>query len=142
AYLAELMVSRAIVPASVEGFLRFQWLGIALVPAAHFHLSSALLSTTGALPNRRRFLVPLNYLIGLAALGMALFSDLLVTNRVANPLSRILHLDPGPLFPIFAAYFRIVAAASCYSVWRARHRCITRTTRQRMTSTLHTYLTA
>lgn len=142
AYLAELMVSRAIVPASVEGFLRFQWLGIALVPAAHFHLSSALLSTTGALPNRRRFLVPLNYLIGLAALGIALFSDLLVTNPVTNPLSRIPHLDSGPLFPIFAAYFWIVAAASIYNVWRARQRCITRTTRQRMTSTLLTYLAA
>src|SRR5690606_17294986 len=77
-----------------------------------------------------------------AALGMALFSDLLVTNPVANPLSRIPHLDSGPLFPIFAAYFWIVAAASIYNVWRARQRCITRTTRQRMTSTLLTYLAA
>ncbi len=142
AYLAELMVSRAIVPASVEGFLRFQWLGIAMVPAAHFHLSSALLSTTGLLPHRRRFLVPLGYILGLIFLGLAIFSDWLVTNPVSNPLSRIPHLESGPVFPIFAVYFWSVAAASIYNVWRARQRCITRTTRQRMTSTLLTYLAA
>ncbi|MCB8981719.1 MAG: hypothetical protein H6657_30290 [Ardenticatenaceae bacterium] len=142
AYLAELMVSRAIVPASIERFLRFQWLGIAMVPAAQFHLSSALLSTTGMLPHRRRFLVPLGYLLGLAFLSMALFSDLLVTNPIANPLSRIPHLDSGPFFPVFAVYFWAVTAASIYNVWRARQRCITRTTRQRMTSTLLTYMAA
>lgn len=142
AYLAELLVSRTIVSTSVEGFLRFQWLGIALVPAAQFHLSDALLSTTGALPNRRRFLVPIGYLIGMTFLGLALFSDLLVANAIPNPLSRIPHLDAGPVFPVFAAYFWLVTALSIYNVWRARQRCITRTTRQRMTSTLLTYLAA
>lgn len=142
AYLAELLVSRTIVSTSVEGFLRFQWLGIALVPAAQFHLSDALLSTTGALPNRRRFLVPIGYLTGLTFLGLALFSDLLVANAIPNPLSRIPHLDAGPVFPVFAAYFWLVTAMSIYNVWRARQRCITRTTRQRMTSTLLTYLAA
>ncbi len=142
AYLAELMVSRTIVPSAVEGFLRFQWLGIALVPAAQFHLSDTLLSTTGALPNRRRFLVPIGYVSGLIFLGLALFSDLLVVNAIPNPLSRIPHLDAGPMFPIFAAYFWLVTALSIYNVWRARQRCITSTTRQRMTSTLLTYLAA
>ena len=142
AYLAELLVSRTIVSTSVEGFLRFQWLGIAMVPAAQFHLSSALLSTTGALPNRRRFLVPVGYILGITFLSLALFSELLVTNSIPNPLSRIPHLEAGPAFPIFAAYFWTVTAMSIYNVWRARQRCITRTTRQRMTSTLLTYLAA
>jgi hypothetical protein len=142
AYLAELLVSRTIVSASVEGFLRFQWMGIALVPAAQFHLSDTLLSTTGALPHRRRFLVPLGYLVGVGFLGLALFSDLLVTNPIPNPLTRIPHLEAGPLFPVFAAYFWLETALSIYNVWRARQRCITRTTRQRMTSTLLTYLAA
>ena len=100
AFLAELLVSRTIVSASVEGFLRFQWLGIAMVPAAQFHLSSALLSTTGALPRRRRFLVPFSYILGITFLGLALLTDLLVTNAIPNPLSRIPHLDSGPVFPI------------------------------------------
>ncbi|WP_420630775.1 hypothetical protein [Candidatus Leptofilum sp.] len=142
AYLAELLVSRTIVSASVEGFLRFQWIGIALVPAAQFHLSSTLLSTTGALPNRRRFLVPLGYVVGLVFLGLALFTDFLVTNPVSNPLASLAHLEAGPIFPVFAAYFWLMTASSIYNVWRARQRCITRTTRQRMTSTLLTYLAA
>lgn len=142
AYLAELLVSRTIFSASVEGFLRFQWLGIALVPAAQFHLSDALLSTTGALPNRRRFLMPIGYLTGLTFLGLALFSDLLVTDPIPNPETRIPHLEAGPVFPVFAAYFWFITALSIYNVWRARQRCITRTTRQRMTSTLVTYLAA
>ncbi|MBK7895751.1 MAG: hypothetical protein IPJ90_12920 [Anaerolineaceae bacterium] len=142
AFLAELLVSRTIVSTSVEGFLRFQWLGIAMVPAAQFHLSGTLLSTTGALPRRRRFLVPLGYLLGLTFLSLALFTNLLVTNSIPNPEARILHLDPGPIFPIFAVYFWTVTVMSIYNVWRARQRCITRTTRQRMTSTLLTYLAA
>ncbi|MCA9898556.1 MAG: hypothetical protein KC433_10225 [Anaerolineales bacterium] len=142
AFLAELLVSRTIVSASVEGFLRFQWLGIAMVPAAQFHLSSALLSTTGALPRRRRFLVPFSYILGITFLGLALLTDLLVTNAIPNPLSRIPHLDSGPVFPIFAFYFWLVTAMSIYNVWRARQRCITRTTRQRMTSTLLAFLAA
>ena len=142
AYLAELMVSRTIVSASVEGFLRFQWLGIALVPAAQFHLSDALLSTTGALPIRRRYMVPIGYISGFVFLSMALFSDLLVTNPIPNPLTRIPHLEAGPFFSVFAAYFWLITIFSIYNVWRARQRCITRTTRQRMTSTLVTYLAA
>ena len=142
AYLAELLVSRTIVSASVEGFLRFQSFGIALVPAAQFHLSDALLSTTGALPRRRRFLVPIGYIVSLIFLGLALFSEWLVTNPIPNPLSRIPHLESGPIFPLFAAYFWLFTALSIYNVWRARQRCITRTTRQRMTSTLLTYLAA
>lgn len=139
AFLAELLVSRTIVSDSVEGFLRFQWLGIALVPAAQFHLSDALLSTTGAMPNRRRFLVPIGYLTGIIFLGLALFSDLLVSDPIPDPTSRIPHLETGPVFSIFAVYFWLVTASSIYNVWRARQRCITRTTRQRMTSTLLTY---
>ena len=139
AYLAELLISRTIVSTSVEGFLRFQWVGIALVPAAQFHLSDALLSTTGASPNRRKILMPLGYMIGIIFFGLALTSDYLVTNAVPNPLSRIPHLDAGPIFPFFALYFWLVTGLSIYNVWRARQRCITRTTRQRMTSTLLTY---
>jgi hypothetical protein len=142
AYLAELLVSRAIIPASIESFLRFQWVGIAMIPAALFHLSDTLLSTTGAPPARRRYLMPMGYLTGFIFLGLALFSDLLVTNPIPNASTRIPHLQAGPLFSLFAAYYWLVAALSVYNVWRARQRCITRTSRHRMTSTLITYLAA
>jgi hypothetical protein len=40
-YLAELMVSRIITPYSADSWLRLGWLGIAMVPAAQYHLSDA-----------------------------------------------------------------------------------------------------
>ena len=45
-------------------WLRIGWIGIAMVPAAQFHLSSELLASTGKLPNWRRFLVPGAYIAG------------------------------------------------------------------------------
>ena len=139
-YLSELLVSRIIVRDSAEVWLRVGWIGIAFVPAAQFHLSSALLATTGKLPNWRRFLVPGGYLLG------ALFAVLvLTTDLVAGPpapTTRGIHLTPGPLFPLFAIYFWFVSASGIFNVWRARQRCLTSTTRRRMTNTLIAFLAA
>lgn len=139
-FLSELMASRIIVGVSAETWLRVQWVGIAMVPAAQFHLSDALLSVTGAMPKRRKYLTPLSYLVGLVFFGLVLFSDLIVNELV--PLQRAPHLKTGPFFPIFALYFWLVTIASISNVWRARQRCITSTTRQRMTSTLFAFLAA
>jgi hypothetical protein len=138
-YLTELLVSRTIV-VSTEAWLRLQWVGIAMVPAAQYHLSDALLSVTGAIPQRRRYLVPTAYLLGLIFLALVLFSNLIVAELVRLPLTP--HLRAGALFPLFAAYFWLLAAAGIYNVWRARQRCITSTTRQRMTTTLFAFLAA
>lgn len=139
-YLSELLVSRTIVSTSAEFWLRLGWIGIAMVPAAQFHLSSALLTTTGLIPNRRRVLVPGGYVIGLILAVLAVSTDYLVGNVVR--LEHTVHLTPGPLFPIFTAYFWIVTISSIYNVWRARHRCLTSTTRRRMTNTLIAFMAA
>ncbi len=133
-YFTELMASRIIDALSAETWLRAQWVGIALVPAAQFHLSDTLLSITGATPKRRRFLTPIAYLIGIVFLSLVLFSDLIV-QQIVNE-SAVPFLSAGAIFPVFVIYFWIVTAASIYNVWRARQRCITRTTRNRMSSTL------
>src|ERR1700753_2524935 len=59
--------------------LRLQWIGIAFVPAALFHLSDALLATTG-LPSRgrRRRVVALLYLISTLFFAAAAATDLLI----------------------------------------------------------------
>jgi GAF domain-containing protein len=139
-YLTELMVSRILVTDSAETWLRVGWVGLALVPAAQFHLSSALLATTGALPRRRRWLVPLGYLSGFVFMGLALGTDLLVTGLVRLPHS--LRLTAGPLFLPFGFFFWVVTVSSIYNVWRARRRCLTSTTRKRMTYTLIAFLAA
>lgn len=141
-FFAELLVSRALVPVSAEILLRLQWVGIAMVPAAQFHLSDALLSTTGALSRRRRLLVRAGYISSMTFLGLVLFTDWIVTTP-ANLLDKeARHLVAGPFFVIFTLYFWAVTVVSIYNVWRARHRCLTRTTRQRMTTTLLVFLAA
>lgn len=141
-YFAETLVSQALVPVSAEILLRLEWVGIAMVPAAQFHLSDALLVTTGAISRRRRLLVRAGYISGLAFLGLVWFTDYIVTAPVNLLTSETRHLDAGPLFAVFVIYFWAVTAASIYNVWRARHRCLTRTTRQRMTTTLLVFLAA
>ena len=139
-FFSELMASRIEASFSVESWLRFQWVGIAMVPAAQFHLSDALLSVTGALPNRRKYITPTAYIIGLIFLGLVLFTDFIIDEFVH--ISRAPHLKAGPFFAVFAIYFWFVTIASIYNVWRARQRCITSTTRRRMTSTLVAFLAA
>lgn len=133
-YLTELLVSRAIAPAGVEFLLRAGWVGVAMVPAAQFHLSDALLTTTGKFSRRRRAMVIFGYATGIAFALLGLFSDLVVASPVAQMATP--RLMAGSWFPVFAVYFWAIAAGSIYNVWRARQRCLTSTTRRRMTTTL------
>jgi hypothetical protein len=139
-YLSELLVSRIVEPDSAETWLRIGWVGIVLVPAAQFHLSSTLLATTGKLPHYRRILVPAGYVVGLIFAALAIWTEYLAADLVT--LAHTSWLTPGPLFPVFAIYFWFVAASSIYNVWRARHRCMTSTTKRRMTNTLIAFLAA
>ena len=139
-YLTELLVSRTIVVGSAQTWLRLEWIGIALVPAAQFQLSDALLTITGAPSQRRRFFVYTGYLIGLVFLGLVLWTDLVVGEL--TPLPRAPHLKAGPLFPLFSLFFWLGMAASIYYVWLARQRTVTRTTQRRLTTTLIAFLAA
>ena len=139
-YLSELLVSRIVEPASAEIWLRIGWIGIAMVPAAQFHLSSELLTSTGLIPNRRRLLVPGAYILGGIFAALAMFTDLVAGKMVVLPQG--LRLSAGVLFPLFAGYFWIVSASGIYNVWRARKRCLTRTSRRRMTNTFIAFLAA
>ncbi|MCA9962785.1 MAG: hypothetical protein KC423_01025, partial [Anaerolineales bacterium] len=139
-YLVELLVSRTIVTVSAETWLRLEWIGIALVPAAQYHLSDALLATTGAEARRRRYLVPVFYVTGFLFLLLALFSDWLVGE--VQRTSQLLHLQAGLLFPLFALYYWLTTAVSLYNVWRARQRCLISDTRRRMTTTFLAFIAA
>ena len=123
-----------------EGFLRFQWLGIAFAPAALLHLSDALLATTGR-PSRgrRRIVVVASYALGGAFSILALFTD----SIVHPPASRgaVNRLAAGDWFPVYFAYLAVVATFATVNVFRARQRCLTRFTRRRMTYLLAVFLT-
>jgi hypothetical protein len=139
-YLSELLVSRIVVPDSAEIWLRIGWIGIAMVPAAQFNLSSELLASTGKPPNWRRFLVPGAYIVGGIFAILALFTEFVAGEKVYTSYG--IRLSAGPLLPLFAMYFWVVSASGIYNVWRARHRCLTRTSRGRMTKTLIAFLAA
>lgn len=124
--LSEIETLEAAIP-----WLRFQWLGIAFVPAAYLHFSDALLRTTNLTAPWRRWAVRASYLISAALFGLAVSTDLLVHD--GQHLPQISHLAAGPLFWVFALYFVLTVAWGAQNIRRARRRCLTSTSRRRMT---------
>jgi GAF domain-containing protein len=136
-YLADVFVSLGPELVAYEAALRLQWLGIAFMPATIFHLSDALLATTG-LPSRgrRRLVVRLMYIISAGFLLTAMFSNaLIVPTLIAPTISErtiAVGLQAGILFPVYMLYFVIAVVAAFINANRARLRCLTRATRRRM----------
>ena len=117
--------------ATVETWLRLQWLGIVFVPVAYLHFSDALLATTGQ-PSRgrRRTSIRLLYLTAMVFLVAALFTDILVHDaRVEAHAAR---LEAGPLFPVFLVYFVGSLSWAGWNFVRAYRRTQTSTSRRRM----------
>ncbi len=112
-------------------WLRVQWIGIALVPAAYLHFSDAVLRTTWHWSLRRRAVVIASYIVSAALLLLALFTDTLVYDGPYAP--GVPHLSAGTVFPFFVAYFVATAIYGAWNVYRARRRCLTPTSRRRMT---------
>lgn len=110
--------------------LRFQWIGIAFIPAAMLHLSDALLATTG-LPSRgrRKRIIRILYLIASGFLILVAFTDTMVqfvttNDNVSN--------QAGPVFILYIIYFLGANGVAFYNVQRARNRCLTPGTERRM----------
>jgi hypothetical protein len=112
-------------------WLRVQWIGIAMVPAAYLHFSDALLRTTRHFSSRRRAIVLASYVISGVLVLLALFTDALVYNGAFTP--PVSQLSAGPLFPVFVAYFALTAVYAISNVVLARRRCLTPDSRRRMT---------
>lgn len=130
AYIADAFISLGPAYAAHEIASRAQWLGIAFIPAAMYHLSDALLATTG-LPSRgrRKRVVRLLYSIGAAFLLAAAFSDALFQFVEAQAS---LSIQAGAPFLLYLLYFALANAFAYYNVQRARKRCLTRASARRM----------
>ncbi|MBM4460276.1 MAG: hypothetical protein FJ011_21340 [Chloroflexi bacterium] len=130
-FAGDVVITRVESYAAAVIWLRVQWIGIAMVPAAYLHFSDALLQTTRHASRRRRAVVILSYLFSSATVLLALFTDMMVFGGVfAPPVSQ---LSAGSLFLVFVAYFVATAAYGAYNVVRARRRCLTPASRRRMT---------
>jgi hypothetical protein len=138
AYLADVFLSLQPGKEYLQIWLRFQWIGIAFIPAALFHLSDALLATTGR-PSRgkRKAVIRISYGISTVFTVLALLTDTVVSGLVT---SGIPHMRPGPVFPVYVAYLLVVTFFAMVNVVRARRRCLTGYTRRRMTYLLAVFL--
>ena len=130
-YTGDILVANVISQPLTLFWLRFQWLGIAFVPAACLHFSDALLQTTNDLSSKRRLAVGASYALALVSFVLAAATDLVVRDGVS--LRWISHLEPGPYFGVFTVYFFGTVLAAVVNVFRARQRCLTSTSRRRMT---------
>ena len=129
-YFVDLAVANAPLQTALL-WLRLQWLGIAFTPAAYLHLSDALLQTTNDRSRGRMGAVRLFYaLSGLALLGATL-TDLLVQDGLQEAGAN--HLRSGPHFWAFLLYFVVAVGWGGVNVARAWLRCLTSTSRRRMT---------
>lgn len=117
--------------APVLFWLKFQWIGIVFVPAAYLHFSDSLLKTTNSISTLRRLSVYASYGASLVLLLFVFFSEAVVRDGVFTPQAS--HLAAGPLFWAFALYFFITALWGALNIHRARQRCLTSTSRRRMT---------
>jgi len=116
---------------TVERWLKFQWIGIALAPAAYLHFSATVLRTTNLRSRSREIAVLVGYLISFGFLGLVFFTPWVVYDGVYVPQQS--HLAAGPLFWAFATYFFVTVVWGAITIRRARQRCLTRASRRRMT---------
>ena len=130
-FAGDIIIPRATTDHAADIWLRVQWIGIAMVPAAYLHFSHAVLQSTRHFSARRRVVVALSYVVSIVLVLLALFTDLLVYNGAFTP--PINRLAAGPLFPLFVAYFGATAVYGAWNIIRARRRCLTPASRRRMT---------
>ena len=130
-YFVDLALFGVASPDTAIPWLRFQWVGIAFTPVAYLSFSNALLITTGARSKLRNVAVRVSYLLSTSLLLGVAFSDSVVRrNALTSPAP---HLLPGKLFPLFVIYFSTAVIWGAANVLRARRRCLTSTSRRRMT---------
>jgi hypothetical protein len=112
-------------------WLKFQWIGIAFIPAVYLHFADALLRTTNAPSTRRRFAVVTAYFFGFILLLLAIQTDHLVRDPFYSP--GVTQFRAGSFFWVFTTYFYTTLVWGAYKIYRARARCLTSGERRRMT---------
>jgi hypothetical protein len=129
-YASEVALDRVLNAASANRWLRLQWLGIALMPAIYYIFSLAVLRTTNYRVGRRRWLAISGVVLSVISALLAVFSNQLVGEvRYRPPIS---YLEAGPLFWAFTLFYLTAIVLGLENVWKARQRCLTDHTRQRM----------
>lgn len=115
---------------AAKPWLEVQWIGIAFTPAAYLNFSNALLNTTGERSKLQTYAVRVSYVLSTLLLFGVAFGDSIVRGGALTHEAP--HLLPGPLFPLFTLYFSVAVGWGAANVVRARRRCLTSSSRRRM----------
>ena len=130
-YAADVALDRVLSAESANRWLRLQWLGIAMTPAAAYLFSLSVLQTTNYRIARRRWIGISTLVLSCISAFDAVFGAAIVGQvQYRPPLS---YLEGGPLFWVFSAFFVVTMGLALANVWKARQRCLTVSTRTRMT---------
>lgn len=129
-YLGDVVILEATSLTSALTWLKFQWVGIAFIPAAYLHFSDALLNTTNSVSKWRKLGVRLSYMVGGLTLLLVTLTPWLVRDGFYSPATP--SLQPGPLFWIFTLFFFATVVRGAANINHARTRCLTSTSRRRM----------
>ena len=129
AFLGDLLTQ--VSETGTDMWLRFQWIGIAFVPAASLSLSDTLLRATGDAQPLRRLAPKIGYVAGAVVFLLVMSSQYVATPGISS--AGLPHLTPGLLFYPFTLYYFACVAWATYNVIEARRRSLTATTRRRMT---------
>lgn len=130
-HAADVVTYNVLSPEDRFAWLRFQWLGIAFIPAAYLHFADAIHRTSQPESGWRRGLVAAGYLGGALLFLFVVLSDLVVRDGIELPW--VAHFQAGPLFWIFGLYFLLATFWGVYTLARARARTLNPTSRRRMT---------
>ncbi len=123
-----------------ESWLRFQWLGIALVPAAYLHFTRSVLMAVWLRPDQKRWrwIIYAAYALSIIFALLAQFTDVLVQAPSGGEVP-VSNLQPGPLFPLFTLYFIAATLSGGWNLLVARSHVRTHTARRRLTYLLWSF---
>ncbi|MCB0106436.1 MAG: hypothetical protein KDE53_11020, partial [Caldilineaceae bacterium] len=138
AYASDVALNRLVLSNSADRWLRFQWIGIALLPAAYYFFSLVVLGTTNFRIGRRRWLALIFLVLGVVGSLAAWRDGYLVDGYYFRP--PLSYLKAGPYFGLFVIYFAVAMLLSLRNIWKARSRCLTASSRQRMNYLLFGFL--
>jgi hypothetical protein len=130
-YAADVALDRIITADSANRWLRLQWLGIAMTPATAYLFSLSVLAATNYRIGRRRWIGMLALAVSIVSALDAVFGNAIVGQVFYRP--PLSYLEGGPLFWPFAVYYAVLIWLALANVWKARQRCLTDSTRGRMT---------
>lgn len=139
-YGGDVLLGQAKTLPTIQFLLRAQWLGIALAPAAYFHLSYALIKTSHESQRalNGRWLVWSGYGGSVLFFLLALHTDLIVRDGISNMI--LSQFQAGPLFWLYVLFFAASMVITLHTIMFARRHALTPTLRRRLTYLRDTFI--